>query len=151
MAETLGKAKSAAEVRALLKDADVSATDEWGSTALHHAALNGAPAEVITALLEAGADVRATDEEGFTALHCAANNGAPAEVITSAGARLIAARCSAVYPYWPVAHTSASFSRARTSAADFALPSFSAMDWRACVRVRACVCVCVRARVRVCE
>ena len=66
MAQKLGAAKSAAEVRALLKDADVSATDYFGKTALHWAAIEGAPAEVITALLEAGADASATNEEGIT-------------------------------------------------------------------------------------
>ena len=59
------------------------ATDQRGRTALHWAVSNRAPAEVITALLEAGVDVSATDQGGWTALHRAAVNGAPAAVVAA--------------------------------------------------------------------
>ena len=84
-----GGAHAEKVVRALLdKEADASAKDKDGWTALHDAAIKGAPAEVITALLEARANVSATTtadietyregstRKGSTALHIAAGKGA---------------------------------------------------------------------------
>ena len=68
--------------RAARGGADASATDQFGNTAPHHAAANGAPAEVITALLEAGRTRAPRTSSGTP--HCTTPRPtAPAEVITA--------------------------------------------------------------------
>jgi ankyrin repeat protein len=56
----------------LQENIDVNATDEWGWTALHDAAIQG-HAEIVSVLLEAGAELHVQDsEEHYTPLHDAA-------------------------------------------------------------------------------
>ncbi len=61
----------------LVAGVDVSATDRWGSTALHVAASKAppAPAAVVAALLEAGTDASATQKYGKTAADLAELRG----------------------------------------------------------------------------
>jgi ankyrin repeat protein len=56
------------------KDVNIAATDNYGRTALDHAASRG-HAEAVKLLLDANADVNAQDEDGWTALHRAARSG----------------------------------------------------------------------------
>lgn len=55
------------------KGADVNQLDNFGQTALHHAAAVGFPA--ISALIDAGANLEARDRSGRTALHRAVDMG----------------------------------------------------------------------------
>ena len=54
--------------------ADVNATDKYGNTALHWAAIRG-PLEIVKLLLDRGADVNVTNKYGETALHVAGLKG----------------------------------------------------------------------------
>jgi ankyrin repeat protein len=72
--------------------ADVFRSDDFGYTALHHAAdceKDGA-ADIVELLLDKGADVHATSYNGSTALHCASAAGSlqAAYVLLDYGARL---------------------------------------------------------------
>jgi ankyrin repeat protein len=71
------------------KDIDLHATNSYGYTPLHLAAIYGHTATVKT-LLQAGANIHATDNEGNTPLHFAAYNGYTATVKTllQAGANI---------------------------------------------------------------
>nr|UVF58849.1 ankyrin repeat protein E2 [synthetic construct] len=70
------------EVRILMANgADVNATDNWGDTPLHLAAVRG-HLEIVEVLLKAGADVNASDEMlGDTPLHLAAADDGHLEIV----------------------------------------------------------------------
>lgn len=59
----------------LASKADVNATNYWGFTPLHQAAMACRQSGVAELLLAHGAEVNATDKYGATPLHAAANNG----------------------------------------------------------------------------
>lgn len=70
------------------KCADLSATNKFGMTALHHGAVHGGQ-EVIEALLQAGADPNQGDDAGRLPLHWCASKGhvAGAQALLKGGAR----------------------------------------------------------------
>lgn len=70
------------------KCADLSATNKFGMTALHHGAVHGGQ-EVIEALLQGGADPNQADDAGRLPLHWAASKGhvAGAKALIQGGAR----------------------------------------------------------------
>ena len=70
------------------KCADLSATNKFGMTALHHGAVHGGE-EVIEALLQGGADPNQADDAGRLPLHWCASKGhvKGAEALLRGGAR----------------------------------------------------------------
>ena len=92
--------RNISEVENLLdRGADVNATDNGGSTALHWAAIRG-PLEFVKLLLDRGADVNATDRYGKTALHEVVMLGdwAIVKALVIAGANVDAANDEGVTP-----------------------------------------------------
>lgn len=71
LAAFYGSKKGVAELL-LANKADVNIRDDFGRTALHHAALFDRM-EIAVLLVNAGADVNAKDHAGYTPLHYAFN------------------------------------------------------------------------------
>ena len=74
-----------AAVRALIREANVNATDPQGQTPLMLAAAFGSP-EAVRVLIAGGANVRAASDTGVTALHLGGTNLATAQLLIDAGA-----------------------------------------------------------------
>ena len=89
----------------LFRTASVSATDEYGKTALMRAAARGHN-EIVDLLLAAGADVNLRHKHGYTALHLATSSGHLQAVVAllTRGAEVNVARHSGVTALWEAAY-----------------------------------------------